>query len=323
MHAWGRVRGVNLGGLLDAREGSGPGWELRPGHLDAIAAAGFDCVRLPVRWWERPEGALDAAVRSVAEQALTRNLAVVLSMHHADGLMTGGAGAAERVTSLWTRVARQFADVRVPALAFDLLNEPKGTLTPAAWNELLPTLLDAVRTVDAERPVILSGAQMATLDGLRELRPPADPHLVATLHYYEPFRFTHQSAHWEQGADAWAGTRWHGGEVGEGIGWPGGPERAKGEQQRRAVTDHLSRAAAWAAEHDLPLVVGEFGAYQKAPHADRVAWTAWVRSECERLGLGWIHWDFATDFGVYDLERQTWRADLLAALGGRAPRPPD
>ncbi|GLY19158.1 endoglucanase [Kineosporia sp. NBRC 101677] len=317
MHAWGQVRGVNLGGLLDLRQGVRPGWELRPEHLDAIAAAGFDCVRLPVRWWDEPLGSLDEVVRSITEQALARNLAVVLSMHHADGLMQGEPGAAQKLVGLWAHLARGFADQPDARLAFDLLNEPRDALTPSGWNSLLPKVLEAVRTEDGSRPVIVSGARAGALAGLLELDVPRDEHLVATLHYYEPFAFTHQSAHWEEGADAWAGTRWLGGESNaRGNGWPGGPHWADAERDRRAVTNDLSRAAAWAADRGLPVVIGEFGAYEKAPWADRMAWTGWVRSECERLGLGWVHWDFATDFGVFDPAAQIWRADLLKALRG-------
>jgi len=50
--------------------------------------------------------------------------------------------------------------------------------------------------------------------------------------------------------------------------------------------------------------------------AARVAWTARVRREAERLGLSWGYWDLATDFGAYDLERREWRAPLAAALLG-------
>nr|WP_269329878.1 cellulase family glycosylhydrolase [Kineosporia babensis] len=288
--------------------------------MDAIATAGFDCVRLPVRWWGTSAGALDELVGAVVEQALQRDLAVVLSMHHADGLMTGEPEAAEKLTELWTGLARRFAGVKDPRLAFDLLNEPRDAITPAVWNALLPTVLAAVRAEDASRAVIVGGARMSTLAGLLELEPPADQNLAVTLHYYEPFAFTHQGAHWEEGADAWTGTRWLGGESNaRGNGWPGGPHWADAERDRRTVTTDLSRAAAWAQERGLQLLVGEFGAYEKAPWADRVAWTGWVRAECERLGLGWAHWDFATDFGVYDPATQAWRPDLLHALTGAQP----
>ena len=41
-----------------------------------------------------------------------------------------------------------------------------------------------------------------------------------------------------------------------------------------------------------------------------------VRAEAERLGIGWAYWDFATDFGAFDLARDRWRAPLRRALLG-------
>lgn len=46
------------------------------------------------------------------------------------------------------------------------------------------------------------------------------------------------------------------------------------------------------------------------------AWTTLVRSEAERLGMGWAYWDFATDFGAFDIGRHAWRAPLKEALLG-------
>jgi endoglucanase len=66
-------------------------------------------------------------------------------------------------------------------LTFELLNEPR--VAPGPWHELAAAALD-------------------------ELRLPDDDNLVLTVHCYEPFRFTHQGAWWEPGADAWLGTTW-------------------------------------------------------------------------------------------------------------------
>jgi endoglucanase len=41
-----------------------------------------------------------------------------------------------------------------------------------------------------------------------------------------------------------------------------------------------------------------------------------VRSEAERLGMAWAYWDFATDFGAFDVGRHAWRAPLRQALLG-------
>jgi endoglucanase len=133
----------------------------------------------------------------------------------------------------------------------------------------------------------------AALPGLRL---PRDDYLIATIHYYAPLEFTHQGAHWTDGAERWLGTQWG------------------DDADRAAVTGDLTLAAAWAREHDLPLLVGEFGAYDKADLGSRARWTAFVRSEAERLGLGWCYWDFGTDFGAYDLDSNRWRTPILSAL---------
>ena len=90
-----------------------------------------------------------------------------------------------------------------------------------------------------------------------------------------------------------------------------GPERAR-------VRTDLERAAAWARARARTLVLGEFGTHDVAAPADRAHWTACVRTEAERLGLDWIAWDLATDFGVYDLARDAWRRPLRDALPGGA-----
>lgn len=81
-------------------------------------------------------------------------------------------------------------------------------MTATDWNALLPVVLAGVREVDATRLVIAGGADASTLAGLRELELPRDDHVIATLHYYDPYRFTHQGAAWAPGSTDWLGTRW-------------------------------------------------------------------------------------------------------------------
>jgi endoglucanase len=82
------------------------------------------------------------------------------------------------------------------------------------------------------------------------------------------------------------------------------------------VRDDLERAAAWAAARDVPLVLGEFGTIDAAPMAERAAWAACVPAEAKRLGIAWCYWDFATEFGAYDVARGAWHEPLRAALLG-------
>src|SRR4051794_40166699 len=279
-------RGINLGGAFDRRDGR-RGWQVRPEHLDAIAVAGFSAVRLPVRW--KSADALLGPVTEVVEAAWARGLAVVVTNHHDDDAMSDPHGAVGRLAELWRGVATHFLELAAGPLAFELLNEPR--MSASDWNGLLPVVLAAVREVDPDRVVVVGGADASSVAGLRRLELPADDRLVATVHYYEPFRFTHQGAAWVAGADAWLGTTW--GTAAD----------------RAAVSADLVEAASWAKARGVPLYVGEFGVVEAAERASRLRWTAWVRHELDRLRIPWAYWDLATEFGVYDLERGVWDAE--------------
>lgn len=286
-------RGINLAGVLDRRDDH-PGWSVREEHLAAIADAGFSAVRVPVRWWGRAAELL-RPVDALLDGAWMRGLAVVLTMHHADAVCEDPRGSAAPLTALWRLIAEHFAGAG-GTLAFELINEPRPPMTPAHWNALLPVVLAGVRDVDPTRPVIAGGAHASTLSGLRQLELPRDDHLIATMHYYEPFRFTHQGAAWEPGSERWLGTTW------------GTPA------DHAAVTTDLEAGAAWARRRNLPLYVGEFGTLDTADHDSRLRWTRWVRRELDRLDIPWSYWDFATDFGAFDRDRRAWRRGLLEAL---------
>jgi endoglucanase len=172
-------------------------------------------------------------------------------------------------------------------VTFELLNEP---VDAEWWNAWLPRVLEVV----PRRPVIVGPGRWNTVGALSSLRLPADEDLIVTVHYYSPFRFTHQGAGWLEGSDAWLGTRWDG--------------------DRERVRCELSDAAAWAARR--PLFLGEFGTLETGSMPDRAAWTRSVREEAERLGLSWCYWDFATDFGAFDRAAGTWREPLKRALLG-------
>lgn len=255
------MKGVNLSGDVVDED------------FDVVREAGFDLVRLPVKW----EGADRAAVDQTVAAALSRGLSVVLDVHHFEG-------SGESLVALWRELSARYEGV-----TFELLNEP---VDGEWWNEWLPRVL----TVVPRRPVIVGPGRWNTVGGLQTLRLPPGEDLIVTVHYYSPFRFTHQGAAWLPGSDEWLGARWG----------------SEAEQAR--VGRDLEAAAAWAAP--LPLFLGEFGTLETALMPDRAAWTTRVRSEAERLGLSWCFWDFATDFGAFDRAAGAWREPLKTALLG-------
>jgi endoglucanase len=296
-------RGVNLGNAFDAADWTAV-W-LREQHLDAVAAAGFHTVRLPVRWSDRcartPPYTVsrDAFERvdTAVDDALRRGLNVIVDVHHYDELQRAPHEHGERLMALWRQLASHYAGYP-DGLVLELLNEPRGAVTAPVWNSLLARALAAVRDHDPHRAVIVGPVNQYGIDALDELVLPEDDRLIATVHYYEPFPFTHQQASWVDGSAAWAGTTWADDTGGD------------------AVRADLERAARWAESTGLPLFLGEFGAYDRADRDSRARWTARVRTEAERLGLSWCYWDFGTDFGAYDLDRDAWREPIRAALLG-------
>ncbi len=163
---------------------------------------------------------------------------------------------------------------------------------------MFPKLLAIVRESNPKRPVIVGPGHWNNVDHLAKLElPEADRMLIATFHYYRPFHFTHQGAEWSQGSNAWLGQT-----------WTGTPE------QVATLKNDFAKAAKWGKDHNRPIYLGEFGAYQKADMNSRAAWTAAVAREAERLGFSWAYWEFAAGFGAFDKDAGRWRTPLKDAL---------
>jgi endoglucanase len=298
-------RGVNLGNALEAPSEGDWGVVIKEEFFARIKDAGFDSVRIPVRWsahaGETAPYTIDpeffARVDQVVNWALARDLQVVLNVHHYEEMATDPTGNRERYLRLWTQIAEHYQKFP-PALVFELMNEPNGALDSRQWNSISAEALQVVRTSNPQRNVVIGGASWNAYDQLQYLELPGDdPHLIATFHYYNPFQFTHQNAEWVPGSSAWAGTTWDATEA-----------------EKAEITRHFDQVAAWAKEHNRPILLGEFGAYSKADMASRARWTDFVAREAERHGFAWSYWEFCSGFGVYDQYLRQWNEPILKAL---------
>ena len=119
-----------------------------------------------------------------------------------------------------------------------------------------------------------------------------------TVHYYLPMRFTHQGARWTPEYRDVSGVTW------------GTPA------ERAALDADFDGVQAWAKANDRPILLGEFGAYDKTgtPEAMRAAYIESVAREAERHGFGWAYWQFEGDFVVWDMKNQRWVEPIRKAL---------
>jgi len=297
-------RGVNFGNALEAPKEGEWGLVIREEYFPLIRQAGFDTVRVPIRWSAHALRQLPYAIDPaffqridwVIENALQNDLNVVINMHHYEELFKDLEGERERFLTLWDQIATRYRNLP-PEVLFEPLNEPHGALDKIAWQDLFDQVLAVIRRTNPHRNVIFTGADMGTLNGLLEMKRPNDSHVIATFHYYLPFAFTHQGAEWVEGSSAWLGTTWRG----------NGPQRAN-------VDYDMDRAARWGKQNNIPIWMGEFGAYSKADPDSRVLWTDYVARSAEKRGLSWAYWEFGSGFGVYDPISLQWNEPILNAL---------
>jgi endoglucanase len=293
-----------MGNMLEAPNEGEWGLRVQEEYFDLVKQAGFDFVRLPVRWNTHAEEsepyAIDPTffdrVDEVVDWSLERGLTIIVDFHHYEEMMSDPWGNEERFLAIWKQVAEHYKDYPSNVL-FELLNEPNDQLNASLWNQYLAEALKVVRETNPTRDVVIGPASWNAYDWVSTLDIPGDPHLIVTFHYYLPFQFTHQGAEWVQGSDPWLGTSWDATDA-----------------EKAEITSHFDSVTDWAERQNIRILLGEFGAYSKADMASRVRWTEFVSREAERHRFAWSYWELASGFGIYDPHAKIWREDLLKAL---------
>ncbi len=320
-------RGLNLGNYLEApSEGEWTeGRLLVEEDLQRIADAGFKTVRIPVRWTayagENAPYQIDAnfmaRVKQVVDWSIAADLQVIINVHHYEAMMNDGESKQEahikRLVGIWQQISQAFPlnAYGRDKLLFELLNEPNGTIGYDDWNDIISRLTKLIWTDMAaqqndgsqQRKIVIGTANWGHPDGLSHLQLPASVNAnntIITVHYYEPFHFTHQGANWVDGASEWIGTPWLG-----------------SESDQKPLIALFDRVSAWNQQpgRGYEIFMGEFGVYSfyAAPEYQR-AWTAFIAREAEKRNISWAYWEYASGFGAYNPEAGEWRPALIQGL---------
>ena len=269
-------------------------------HFKTIKAGGFDTVRVNLHAFahmdadNRLGSEWLAIVDRIVARGLAAGLTVILDEHDFNACQDDVDACKPKLTAFWKQIAERYK-AAPDAVVFELLNEPNRALDPV-WNAWIPDLLAAIRPSNPTRNVVVGPTRWNNLERFPDLKLPAtDRHLIATFHYYEPFAFTHQGAGWVQPALPLGAT------------WGSAADRAR-------VDADFDRVAAWAKVEGRPVLLGEFGAYDKGPMDARVAYAQAVARAAEAHGFAWAYWQFDSDFIVYDVKADAWVAPIHDAL---------
>ncbi len=302
----GLARTLNIGAVYEVARGETWGNDFAPQDLDDIAAQGFTAVRIPIKWsdWAEPaptfsiDEAIYQEIDAVIDRALENDLSVIIDVHHYEELDANPEAEAERFLAIWFQIAEHYQDTP-PSVVFEVSNEPHDQFSGDVLNALLDQVVPIIRQSNPDRTIMIGPDQWYSPLQLIDLELPDDDNLIVTVHYYEPFPFTHQGASWVDGSDAWIGTRF------------------REPEDHVVIEEEFILVAEWAAENNVPVFVGEFGALDRAAQQDRLAWTRFVRQQSEQYEFSWAYWDWATPgFGLYGHASGKWDEEMLEALMG-------
>jgi len=273
-------------------------------HFRLIKDAGFQTVRVNLHPFRHMDAANDFALpRSwwtvldwTLENALEQDLMVILDMHEFNAIAADPEAKKGMFLAFWRQVASHCR--RLPAnVVFEILNEPNRKLTPDLWNQWLSEALAIIRRDNPTRTVIVGPPFWNSVDHLDDLvLPRHDRNLIVTVHYYKPMDFTHQGASWSSHKDK-SGIQWRG-----------------TRQDMAPINRDFNKVQTWSKRHRRPILLGEFGAYDRADMASRARYTNAIARAAEARSWSWAYWQFDSDFIVYDMDKDQWVEPILNAL---------
>ena len=300
---------INLSNMLEAPNEGEWGRAFQDADATRIAQAGFKTVRLPVRFSAHAlagapytiDPAFMTRVRHVLETNLAAGLNVILDLHHYEELFVNPAGHRDRLEALWRQIAAEFKDAP-DNVWFELVNEPNGALNDSNLLATLTPALEAVRETNPTRPVIWGGQNWSGVPSLATVQYPNDPNLVPTIHYYDPFSFTHQGAPWISPVQ------------------PTG--RVFGSAADKTELDNnLERVENFMAATGRVPFVGEYGAYEGISLDQRVLYYKTISAAFASIGVQSCAWGYTNTMYFWQ-DGQGWIQQLVDGVSTTTTLPP-
>jgi endoglucanase len=296
--------GWNLGNTLDANpnETSWGNPMTRKSNIDAIKAAGFNAVRIPVSWSHHVDGSYNIdtnfmnRVKEIVGYAMDNNMYVLLNTHHDEGIfkftnseITASKAAFRKV---WEQIADNFKDYNL-RLIFEGLNEPRTIGGQNEWNGGTPDeranlnameqiFVDAVRASGGKNTnrvlMVSTYAASASSTAVNGVVIPTDSSntvnkFIVSIHAYTPYNFA----------------------LNEGTGkvdkWSKSNSSDTGDI-RNAIDPAYNKFVS----KGIPVIMGEFGALNRNNEQTRAEWADYYVSYAKSKKIPCFWWDDGGNF---------------------------
>ena len=208
-------RGINLGNSWDSDGRDDAAWSnpIRDVDFAIIKAAGFNSVRIPVRWQYNSDYSTHtvdperlAGVIEDINLAIANGLAVVVNFHHYVELNCAGGGHKDRGCKydatkfeeeknhfllLWAQVASVMNAFPDDMIVLEILNEPVIPNVDLV-NQLMLDAYNVIRTHAPNKTIMFEALHGAKFYDIDKMKLPPDGNIIFSGHYYEPFQYSHQ-----------------------------------------------------------------------------------------------------------------------------------
>ncbi len=345
--------GWNLGNTLEAIPAEGTwGPPATRKLVNAVAAAGFNTVRIPCAWDTHADQSTHqidptylARVKQVVDWCYAKNLFVIVNCHWDGGWLESNISDSvnstvnTKMNAYWTQIANTFKGYN-DRLLFAGANEP-AVKTSAQMTTLLSyyrTFIHAVRSTggnNTTRWLVVQGpsTDIDLTDQLMNTMPgdPTPGRLAVEVHYYAPFQWClmDTDSPWGSMFYFW----------GQGYHSPTLAARNAARGEETTVEAEFQKMNTKFIRRGIPVIIGEFSAMKRndparfpelgtgpelSRHlASRTYFHKYVVDSANKLGLKPIFWDTAgtntfdwTTGAVLDGDNQR------ALTGGAALPPP-
>jgi len=293
--------GWNLGNTLDANpdETSWGNPLTKKSNIDALKAAGFNAIRIPVSWSHHVDknykinSSFMKRVKEIVGYAIDNDMYILLNTHHDEGIFKFQNKDMEKSKAafkkIWLQIAEQFKNEN-EKLIFEGLNEPRTVGSPAEWiggtteernnlNVMEQIFVDAVRSRgsnNVKRILLIStyaaSAEQAAMSGVKIPDDPSNPtvkKIVVSVHAYSPYNFALNKG--AGSVSTWSKSN---------------------SSDTSGVNTPLDRAYNTFVSKGIPVIFGEFGALDKKNNiASRAEWAEYYVSYAKSKGIPCFWWD--------------------------------
>jgi hypothetical protein len=169
----------------------------------------------------------------------------------------------------------------------EFYDEYGGTLYD--WNQLYPEIIDGIRTVDKDTPILVGGNGYSGVVWLPYLKVVRDKRVVYIAHQYAPHQYTHQYTFIECSYPGKCDIDWDG---------------QKEQFDKAWLTDFLLLIDVFADNHNVPVAVNEFGVIRWIPGAAQ-----FMDDEMglfEEKGMNYALWEWETSWEPHTEEENAF-----------------